>query len=176
MSLENLCFHVVFQYILPKLLKTGPSTLQHIVSKLTGTQASTVIDKSNGYHLGALIICLRRARALGQLQGLSNRAERRKEKDRKSEAKKNSNNSRNKHTEMCKTQNQSEIAVKSKSDAEYVDQSVSSSNRFSQSDARSGSQSEVSEEGIGQSDLWYGVVNVEVLRQALSSRDEQVGF
>ena len=77
---------------------------------------------------------------------------------------------------MCKTQNQSEIAVKSKSDAEYVDQSVSSSNRFSQSDARSGSQSEVSEEGIGQSDLWYGVVNVEVLRQALSSRDEQVGF
>ena len=135
-----------------------------------------MIDKSKGYHLGALIICLRRARALGQLQGLSNRAERRKEKDRKSEAKKNHNNSRNKHAEMCKTQNQSEIAVKSKSDAECVDQSISSSNWFSQSDARTGDQSEVSKEGIGQSDLWYGVVNVEVLRQALSSRDEQVGF
>ena len=77
---------------------------------------------------------------------------------------------------MCKTQTQSEIAVKSKSDAECVDQSISSSNRFSQSDTRTGNQSEVSEEGSGQSDLWYGVVNVEVLRQALSSRDEQVGF
>ena len=103
-----------------------------------------------------MIICLRRARALGQLQGLSNRAERRIEKERKSNAKKSSS----------KTGMEGSIPEKNQSKkTKETDQSGK---------ARNVNQSGAKEDD--QSDLWYGVVEVDVLRQALSSRDDQVCF
>ena len=152
---------------MPKLLKTGSPTLQHIVSKLSsGSLGDKIVNSIKGQQLGAMIICLRRARALGQLQGLPNRAERRKKKEEK--------HSKTKHAGTNISSAVSEKVGKDQSDPELVNRAVASNAGLSQADPKASDQSIASEAGISQSDLWYGIVNVKVLRQALNSRDEQV--
>ena len=169
MYVINKLFLSVFQYILPKVLKTGPATLHHIVSKLSAGSLDTGDGVgSRGHQLGAMIICLRRARALGQLQGLSNRAERRKDKEKKSKAKKEKNRALQvPETDAKSDQSGFENDLKSDQSELVLD--------MDQSDLKEDDQSENGVMDSSQSDLWYGVVDVEVLRQALSSRDEQVG-
>ncbi|XP_048737624.2 thyroid adenoma-associated protein homolog isoform X2 [Ostrea edulis] len=52
----------VIEYILPKLLKTGKDTLQYMISSICSNNHSVSDDQ-----LGALIMCLRRARVMGLL-------------------------------------------------------------------------------------------------------------
>ncbi|XP_069117931.1 tRNA (32-2'-O)-methyltransferase regulator THADA-like isoform X2 [Argopecten irradians] len=54
----------IMEYILPKLLKNGKTTLYHMVQQLT---RDTSKDSSD-HRLGALVTCLRRARVMGLLQ------------------------------------------------------------------------------------------------------------
>ena len=160
---------ISLQYILPKLLKTGSTTLQHIVSKLSTGSLDKGSDPSlRGQQLGAMIICLRRARALGQLQGLSNRAEKRRDKERKSKPCKNC-------TENFGEESETEKIQFKKAKTNETDQSNPRSS-VSQSDESQDDQSNFDAENTNHSDLWYGVVEVDVLRQALSSRDDQVCF
>ncbi|XP_061173065.1 tRNA (32-2'-O)-methyltransferase regulator THADA-like [Saccostrea echinata] len=52
----------IIEYVLPKLLKTGKDTLEYMISSLCNDSQSVSDDQ-----LGALIMCLRRARVMGLL-------------------------------------------------------------------------------------------------------------
>ncbi|KAK3597815.1 hypothetical protein CHS0354_029374 [Potamilus streckersoni] len=56
------------EYILPKLLKCGKDTLHYMIQRISSI---TEQGKSPDGHLGALIMCLRRARAMGLLKNQS---------------------------------------------------------------------------------------------------------
>ena len=105
---------------------------------------------------------------MGQLQGLSNREEKRRAKERKSESRKNF--AENQGKESAKEKIQLEKAATNATDQSKMKSSINQSN-----ESQDG-QSNCETVNTNQSDLWYGVVEVDVLRRALSSRDDQVCF
>ncbi|XP_052228091.1 thyroid adenoma-associated protein homolog isoform X2 [Dreissena polymorpha] len=170
---SNLQKKHTIEYVLPRLLKCGENTLHRIISHLTQLVNSADKQTSSETQLGALILCLRRARALGMLKkGGSSMAVALMPRQQ---------NAIKKHTEITSTNMEGPGTLDLQTD-ETVEAISNETESCCNVDAfKSVSQKEnamiseiESDNSKGDCEVWYGLVTVQMLKDALVCRDEQV--